>query len=440
MVAEQNLLSREQLRVVRRLPVLGDVLVAVGDAVEPWTVLAHAQQMPGDPYVVELAAPGRAVPEPAVLERGLRVAVGDVVAEDDILCHLPGQDVRAPVAGRVELVSLVRGRILLREDPRSAQPVVVIDAARQLDIWRAMLPMYMVRQAGQQVARGGVIAAAPGPHGSLRHVLAPAAGTIERIDPQTGYVYLVRPVRSSQVTAFLRGRVEEVLPSEGAVIECVATVLQGVYGVGGERWGDLVAMGQDGLTAEAITPDLSGRVLATAGQLTGGALARARSVGVAGLVAGSCDGGELAAATGREPGSVTGREDLPFALVLTEGFGALSMHPAAWALLQAQNGRTVSLTGATQIRSGGLRPRVILYTEAAPVRRGGGLVAGGRVRVLRGRHFGRSGTLLATAEAPRTFPSGATLAAARVDVDGAGEVWLPRANLEALEDGGAAGA
>jgi hypothetical protein len=438
-VAEQNLVSREALRVIRRLPVFGEVLVAAGEAVEPWTVLARAQQMPGDPYVVELGGPGRPVPEPAVLERGLHVAVGDLVAQDDVLCHLPGRDVRAPVAGRVELISLLRGHILLREDPRSAQPVVVIDAARQLDIWRAMLPMYMMRQVGQRVARGAAIAAAPGPQGGIRHVLAPAAGTIERIDPQTGYVYLVRPVRSSEVRAFLRGRVEAVLPNEGAVVACEATVLQGVYGVGGERWGELLAMGE--LTAEAITPDLSGKVLAAPGPLSGAALARARAVGVAGLVAASCDGADLADAIGREPGSVTGREELPFALVLTEGFGELPMHPAAWSLLRSQTGRTVSLAGATQIRSGGIRPRVILYVDAAPARRGGKLTPGGRVRVLRGRHFGRTGRLVTLQPAPRTFASGAILAAACVDLEGVGEVWLPRANLEALaaaaEQGGA---
>jgi hypothetical protein len=249
-MAEQSLVSRAHLRVVRRLPVFGDVLVASGEPVEPWTLLARARQMPGDPYVVDLAPAGRPLPPPEVLERGLHVALGDTVAQDDVLCRLPGEDVRAPVAGRVELISLMRGRILLREDPRSAQPVVVIDAARQLDIWRAMLPMYMVRRVGEQVPRGGVIAAAPGSRGSLRHVLAPAAGTIERIDPSTGYVYLVRPVHSSEVRAFLRGRVAEVLPSEGAVVEGEATVLQGVYGAGGERWGELLALGEGDLLRE----------------------------------------------------------------------------------------------------------------------------------------------------------------------------------------------
>ncbi|HVB09935.1 MAG TPA: hypothetical protein VNM16_06165 [Bacillota bacterium] len=432
-MSEQSLLSRAHLRVQRRLPVFGEVLVAAGDAVQPWTVLARAHQMPGDPYVVSLVPAGRMVPDPAVLERGLHVAVGDTVAQDDVLCHLPGQDVRAPVAGRVELISLLRGRILLREDPKSAQPVVVIDAARQLDIWRAMLPMYMVRRVGEKIPRGGVIAAAPGARGAVLHVVAPAAGTLERIDTQTGYIYLVRPVASSEVRAFLQGHVAEVLPGEGAIVESEATVLQGVYGLGAERWGELLLAGEGDLHPAAVAAEAAGKVLAVGGRVTGAALARCRAVGVAGLVAASCDGAELAAAVGHELGSVTGREDLPFALVLTEGFGSLSMHPAAWSLLRSQSGRSVSLVGATQIRSGGVRPRVILYTETAAVRRGGDILPGGRVRVLRGRYFGRTGMLVAMAEQPRTFGSGALLAAAQVAVDGAGEpVWLPRANLESL--------
>jgi hypothetical protein len=44
---------------------------------------------------------------------------------------------------------------------------------------------------------------------------------------------------------------------------------------------------------------------------------------------------------------------------------------------------------------------------------------------------------VAVDEAPRVFASGAALAAAQVRVDGEAEpVWLPRANLEALREGG----
>lgn len=435
-MSERDLMARAHLRVERRLPVLGDVLVQPGALVQPDTVVARAEQVPGDPYVVDLVPAGQPLPGPDILERALQVRAGDTVAEDAVLAHLPGRDVRSPVTGRVELILMHRGRVLIREDPKSAQPVLVLDVARQLDIWPAMLPMYMQRHAGENVARGAVVAAAPGGRTGLLHVLAPAAGTIERLDLRTGYVYLVRPVRSSVVTAFLAGQVSRVLPDEGAVIEGEATVLQGVYGTGGEHYGELLASGDGDLEAGAVGAEARGKVLAVPGRITAGALARAHEVEVAGLVGGCCRGGDLARHLGREPGSVTGREQDPFALVLTEGFGDLRMPAAAWNLLRAQSGRVVSLSGATQVRAGAVRPRVILYTEAVPVRRGGVPAAGARVRVLRGRHLGRTGQVVALEAAPRPFPSGAAFPAAQVALDGAAlPVWLPRANLEAVGGG-----
>jgi hypothetical protein len=433
----RNVVERERIRAERRLPVLGEVLVAAGDAVEPWTVVAKAEQVPGDPYVVDLLPGGRrGAPDRGLLERALQVAVGDVVAEDEVIAHLPGHDVRSPVAGRVEFISLQRGWVLVREDPKSAQPVLVIDAARQLGVWPAMLPMYMVRRVGEQVARGAVIAAAPGARGTTAHVMAPAAGTIERVDTRSGYVYLVRPVRSAEVRAYLRGQVAAVLPGEGAVVEAEATLLRGVYGVGGERWGELLLCGEGDLDETAFGEEARGKVVAAPGRVTAAALRRARAVEAAGVVAGSCRGSDLAAALGREPGSVTGREDLPYALLLTEGFGQLRMDDDVWALLRGQSGRVISLSGATQVRAGAIRPHLVLYAEAPALRRGGPLAVGGRVRVVRGRYMGRTGLLRDLPAEPRPFPSGAVLAAARVELAGEAEpVWLPRANLEAVSPG-----
>jgi hypothetical protein len=83
---------------------------------------------------------------------------------------------------------------------------------------------------------------------------------------------------------------------------------------------------------------------------------------VAGLIAPSLDQGEWVAFSGREIGvASTGEEDVPFTLILTEGFGALTMNGDYRDFFGRAAGRLASITGRTQIRAGVRRPLAIVY-------------------------------------------------------------------------------
>jgi hypothetical protein len=64
---------------------------------------------------------------------------------------------------------------------------------------------------------------------------------------------------------------------------------------------------------------------------------------------------------GKELGvAVTGDEDIPFTLILTDGFGNFAMEDELAEFLREREGRSACLSGRTQIRAGVTRPMVVL--------------------------------------------------------------------------------
>jgi hypothetical protein len=113
------------------------------------------------------------------------------------------------------------------------------------------------------------------------------------------------------------------------------------------------------------------------------------------------------------------------------------MAERTWTLLNAQQGRMASVSGATQIRAGVMRPEIIIPSEgAAPARAEethGGLEVGSLLRVIREPHFGRIGRVV---ELPSDLRLLDTEARVRVLVvqfgDGGDRAVVPRANVELI--------
>ena len=104
--------------------------------------------------------------------------------------------------------------------------------------------------------------------GSVDYVYSPMAGVVERICPKSGTITIVRPVRPSQVRAHLPGIVTRAIPEEGAVIEATGAYLEGVFGVGGERYGEILVRsdGPAGRLDEAgVDVSCKGKVLIEGG-------------------------------------------------------------------------------------------------------------------------------------------------------------------------------
>jgi len=176
-------------------------------------------------------------------------------------------------------------------------------------------------------------------------------------------------------------------------------------------------------------------------QVTQRTLRQAASAGAVGVVAGGIMDNDLGEFVGEEIGvAITGDEDVPFTLIVTEGFGKIHMAGRTFELLQEQEGRFASINGATQIRAGALRPEIImpLQTDKGEheVKPGAEmdsvLAIGTTIRAVRQPYFGEVGTVSELPPDPVRVASGAVVRVLKMKLSNGTEATIPRSNVEII--------
>ncbi|MGH7730828.1 MAG: hypothetical protein ACRENJ_06190 [Candidatus Eiseniibacteriota bacterium] len=363
--------DRAVIRRERRLPLKGDVLVTVGDAVAADTVVARTE-LPGNVQTVNLAArlaldPAR-VPDSLTVPVGAAIRKGDVIAEGKSLFGLVRQKATAPGDGTIESVSPVTGQLILRESP---------------------IPV--------------------------------------------------------EIEAYVRGVVAEVLSGEGVVVEATGALMQGIFGVGGETFGTLKVAANspaEALEPERLTAEHRGCVVVGGAYVSHATLMHARALGVAAVVVGGFDDRDLRELLGRDLGvAITGAEELGFTLVLTEGFGRIRMAERTWRLLTGHEGEQASVSGATQIRAGVMRPEIVIPRAATAEGAGRagpvslGIEVGSLLRVIREPYFGRIARVVDLPPELQPLETEARVRVMTVEfADDHARAVVPRANVELIED------
>jgi hypothetical protein len=421
--------------------------VASGQTVSPDTVVAKTEVLPGDPYVIDLKSEFRQqltaqqVAEVMLKRIGERVSAGEPIAEMSRGRLRERTQVKSPVDGVIEFISRAYGRVLVREDPKSAMPVAIVPVAKQLDVWPSSLRMYMRYREGDEVKQGAVLADSPSVSG-VDYSYSPISGIIEKIDTRTGYVTIVRPARPTLVDAYLTGRVQSVTSEFGAIVSCTAAHIQGVFGVGFENYGYLRVIASDAgqvVDAGDLDGELRDQVLVAGSKVTLDAVRKAAAGGARGFIAGGMDHLDLVGFVGAEIGvGITGQEDVPLTIVLTEGFGAMRMADWTFDLLREHEGKLVSFNGSTQVRAGVIRPEVIIplageASEDAPtdgIKAGGKLDVGARVRLLRKPYLGMWGQVTELPSEAQRIETETVVRVARVKLEDGREVVVPEANVE----------
>jgi hypothetical protein len=321
--------------------------------------------------------------------------------------------------------------------------VQTLNLAAKLGVDPAAVGGTLLKPLGSPVARDEIIAESKVMFGLMRNRAAsPADGTIESVSSVTGQLLIRERPIPVEVNAYVRGHVAEVLPAEGAIVESRAALVQGIFGVGGETHGPLaIATSGPGASLEAsdLKPEHRGAVVVGGDHVSHATVLRARELGVRAIVVGGFDDRDLRELLGRDLGvAITGQEELGITLVLTEGFGRIGMAARTWELLGAHAGKVASVSGATQIRAGVLRPEILIPLEGdarehAAGADGGSLEVGTFVRVIRQPWFGRLGRVV---ELPAELAALDTEARVRVLVveftDDRTRATVPRANVERL--------
>ena len=453
---ERHAFIFERVRVTktRTIPLPGEVVVKLGESVRPGDLIARAETVPGDPFVVDLAADLRGTFNPEQVGKLMLKRVGDRVQAKEVIARRTSgpfgevHEAYSPVDGVIEFVSHAYARVLIREDAQKAAPVVIVNVSKKLDIPPMLLRAYMRYREGDEVRQGAIIADSQGGFG-LEYCYAPTAGVIEKICTKTGAVTIVRPTKSTEVDAYLLGRVAEVFPETGARVEATAAYVQGLFGLGFENHGVLrvVAKSPEAIiTADDLTPDLAEAIVVGGANITLEAMRKAVDLGVAGIITGGANHADLAGLLGQELGvGITGQEDLALTVILTEGFGTMPMASDTFELLKSAEGRLASVNGSTQVRAGAIRPEIIIPSldddGAAPPRpveeclhelehERGDAVLGSKVRIVRNPKFGQWGTVVALPDDPVAYETEAKLLSAEVELSDGQRIFVPLANLE----------
>jgi len=343
--------------------------------------------------------------------------VGDPVRRDEVVA-------RTELPGNVDIVNMVSRLGIEPED----------------------LASVMLKTEGQPIRKGEVIARTKGLFGLFKSRLAsPIDGSIESISKITGQVLLRHPPIPVEVSGYVNGMVTKVLEGEGVDVSTQGTFVQGIFGIGGETWGPLrFAVGDAGqvLEPEDIGPELAGAVVVGGAFASHAAIRRAIEVGAKGLVVGGIHDEDLRQILGYDLGvAITGAEQIGITVILTEGFGQIRVSERTWDTLKRREGQVASISGATQIRAGVLRPEIIIpYDEQespagqAAGAGGSAIDIGSNVRVIRQPHFGRVGVVHALPSALQKIESETMARVLEVQFpDGSVQV-IPRANIELIED------
>jgi hypothetical protein len=309
---------------------------------------------------------------------------------------------------------------------------------------------YLIKKTGEAVRRDEVVAEnKPIIKWFRTEVRSPIDGTIDSVSTVTGQVLLREPPQSLNLLGYIDGRVIEVHPKQGVTVETACTLIQGIFGIGGETWGELTmaAEAPDEILAPAkLSPAMKGKIVVGGAFLGADTMKRARECGVAALVIGGIHDKDLRELLGYDLGvAITGTERVGFTLVITEGFGTIPMAAKTFKLLQAHAGQKASISGATQIRAGVIRPEIIIATDQAagpqPAMRarGGeeegptGLKIGDHVRIIRDPLFGRLGQVVALRPELTKIETESEVRVLEVQFADKAVATIPRANVEIIE-------
>jgi hypothetical protein len=365
---------------------------------------------------------------------GLKVTAQTVVRKQRRL-PLPGETL-------VEKGHKVKGDDIVA---RTALPgnVQTVNVAGLLGVPPEDVPGLMTKKAGEPLVKDEVMALSKGFLGLFKsEVKAPVAGVIENVSSVTGQVILREPPEPVQVDAYIEGTISEVIPREGVVVETEASLVQGIFGVGGEVRGRLKMIVKSPdvvVTAAQIPDDCAGFVLVGGALVTYDAIERAVKLAAKAIVVGGIEDSTLRKFLGYDIGvAITGSEQKGLTVVATEGFGEMRMAARTFDLLRSLEGRMASVNGATQIRAGVIRPEVIVPTLGAggSVKQGqaeGGLALGMSVRIIRQPHFGMIGKVTDLPVELKIIETEAKARVLEVELDDGKRVVLPRANVEIIE-------
>ncbi len=326
--------------------------------------------------------------------------------------------------------------------------VVPYKIANKLGVTPQMLGNFLKVKVGDHIKKDQILAETKGLFGTglfKSSVKSPIDGEVESVSPATGNAVLREPRIPVEIKAFIDGVVTDVIPDEGVIIENRSAYIQGIFGLAGETSGEIKMLAKspdDHLDPASITPDCKGKVIVAGALCSLEAIKKAAQIGVAAIISGGVDDQDLKKLLGYDIGvAITGHEKIGVTLIVTEGFGPITMAKNTFELLKKFQGRKASVHGFTQIRAGVMRPEVII---PLPMKEGEELIVkdaemasleiGSLIRVIRQPDFGEIGRITELPEPLTEVESETLVRVLKAKLNNGKEVLIPRANVEVIEE------
>jgi len=321
--------------------------------------------------------------------------------------------------------------------------VQMVNVSKKLNIEPDNVLDCMLVELDESIIKDQVIAENKGVFGLFKQQLkSPINGTLANVSEITGQAIIAEPPIPVEVDAYISGKIIDVIDAEGVIIETEGVMIQGILGIGGENRGELKVLTKspkDELTLDMILPDHKGKIIVGGSFMDHEVFEKAKQVGVSGIITGGFDYQNLSRILGYSLGvAITGSEKIGPSLMITEGFGNISMADRTYDLLKDNEDKYASLNGSTQIRAGVIRPELVIPLEDISLEEKSltdldmAISEGSLVRIIREPYFGQVGIVKSLPTKLTKMESETEVRVSEIEFNDGSIKVIPRANLEMI--------
>ncbi len=214
----------------------------------------------------------------------------------------------------------------------------LVKVAHVLGVPRRDIKKYLLRSIGDRIYQGEIIARKKGVFGvGKRELKSPADGVITSID-QSGDIivkFLPMPVR---LVAGASGLISDVR-EDAIIVRTFGSEIIGSAGLGKPREGIVKMIGGPGefIIPQKIDASCQGRIIVGGSHLDRASIEKALTVGVKGIVVGGIDYRDFV--------SLGVESDVGITIVVTEGFGTVTMGKDVYEAFKKENDKFAFING-----------------------------------------------------------------------------------------------
>jgi uncharacterized protein (TIGR01319 family) len=348
------------------LPYAGKIYVKEGDKINPDTIIGENLYDPPRIFVLQIFRGKEDHFSEEIFHQNLQVGIGDEIKSGQLLykdqqsfleslVSTSNYNYHSPVRGRVEKIDWQNGTLLLREIQDYSFDPVVVNLSNKLGVKPGYVKGHLHKHKGDFITSGEILAAKNWiKHDQIVH--SPATGTITNIDTTKGTVTIQYQKKNLQLRAYLDAIVLSIAKKRFVELEYSGTTISGCIGFGKIIDGPIVwndkfteaDLKQDFIAVFPFSPNREQLNLIARNKLSG-------------IIVPSLQEADLVNLLGYELGvGITADENLPFSIIITQGFGNLSFSPQITSALKDCTGKHGVMLPATQIRAGVVRPSLII--------------------------------------------------------------------------------